>query len=650
MDQNPTHKALADSTHESALVEGLEKMLADTQVIGVTVPIRSWYADQDRDRAIVAAFAQTNGPVRSKYADLLFDEDFNLHPWTRDIVFSDNTEDAILRVSSAGLTHLYDLNTEESLVTPGSPRICEAAREAAAQSTPSSRPVSRQVWKNILKSVSTTPETPKNEFARIHLDEMTGWGSLSKNMFAELCRLDHSKDLVTPSLSLSQDSYGEREHELRFELPHVRPNASTTHILKDMRDLYIAGTSIHVFDTDQGFRIEKSPIVGGWLYQAVDGEDRVDLVALGKGGYPTFARVQNSFLEKLSLADLRMLSDELASNGAQISTEAGRNPFIAELFRTDIGTPVDLTNLGSDERPILKLEKPKRLVGIIPGEDGTIENGYPAWILMPKARGEVVLRHITPNGMEHLRRSAQDKGWSISFSPEGTAQGEIQDAGWNVARGILLKLSNRQIEDLESEHFTVRRQHVIGPEDRQFELIAKPDPEDPHAREMTILHFGADPQAAPGTPHLAMSAPIAAENFPEAMNLVATAFNEMKIMPTTAQRQFFGLIEDEHGSLQHDGRDPKERYAVADGYFLHRNLTAFAEDNFSNTVQRESWWLTTEGSFKTVAYYQIKTGDLTLTTKATPEVLRAAAEMIEIIQQDRIFERPLGSALAPQIA
>ena len=633
MAKNVLSEALMNSTHEAVLVEGLENVLEGTQVIGVTKPYDGWFDAHGRDRTIVDAFDQKQEPVRDVAADLLFDEDFNLKPWTRDIVFSDNTDDAVLRVSSAGVTQIYDLNTEKSLVMLGTERICKAAQEAAKHGETSGRPISRQAWKNILKDIppAETQERPT-------------WGSLTKEMFAGLCQLDHSKDLVTPKLTLGQTTY--HPHKIDFVLPGL--DLRTTLFPKEMRDIYIEGVACPVFETEHGLRIEKAPLGNGHLYQAVSDDERLDLLALTEHGHLEFARIQSTLMERLSLADLRQLSEELLRSNAKIETPTGRTPFIEELFRERTGAPTVLNNVGSDQHPIIKLDKPNRLVGITLGADGSIENGSPAWIAMPKPRGEVALRHITPSGLEHLRRSAQDKRWTITFSPEGTAFSEIQDAGWNVAKGVLMRLSNSQIERLESEHFKIERQIVSGTEDRVFELKAKTDPNDGPRYEVPHISFGADPRF-PGTPRLVLEASIPADKFPEAISLVAQAFNEMKLKPGKTTCQFFGLEEDENGNLRHDGHDFLQHYEIADGYILHRNPQAVSEDTFrANHIPLETWCLTREGNLATVAQYFIKNENLNLTKTATPEILRAAAEMLEAFQEDRAFDRPLFAAPAPK--
>lgn len=107
--------------------------------------------------------------------------------------------------------------------------------------------------------------------------------------------------------------------------------------------------------------------------------------------------------------------------------------------------PGRLKNLLDDETPVIKLEKPKRYVGIIPDENGNLETGKIAWVSMAPTSGKLRLLHILPDGQSHLSRTLLKRGWRLE--PNVNHDAYFAKTGYGIVEGVLVESSNNEINN-----------------------------------------------------------------------------------------------------------------------------------------------------------------------------------------------------------
>jgi hypothetical protein len=121
-------------------------------------------------------------------------------------------------------------------------------------------------------------------------------------------------------------------------------------------------------------------------------------------------------------------------------------------------------NVGTEQFPIIRLNKPQRYVGIMPDEKGEINNGTVCWVANTTADRKLKIYHLFNNGVSHLSQSLVNKGWSldeVETRQYKDMMKKIEESGYYLYNGNLLEASNQEIDKLSFENYiSVERMHI----------------------------------------------------------------------------------------------------------------------------------------------------------------------------------------------
>lgn len=630
---------IMDHAKSRALITVLKEAVGDHEIVGLHIP-----AVGDKDtKSYLSGFHPDKEPLFSPESDAILGEDRRLALWSDDIVHTASNDRLEMVVSASGVVGLYDL-TENSHagLSFGNPRIKAAARAAHAQNP--GEEVSAARWKTLLaENAAAVPENQPRGYL----------GEIVSRRLDDIVSLDSSRDLTAMTAPPLSDMGFRGEVSCSGRLPALACYANSAIFTRRARAIHTA---------EDGSRLLLADLADGSKLYTVEYEDgTVAPLCEAYVGYETRVAEYNGYNRNMrrvpSLSHFVALAKDVRAAGFQFAEQKSEN-FV--LTRGADGVPETFKNLGTDETPIIRLDKPKRFVGVLPGKDGRLESGRIAWTAMPPKNGTIDLQIIAKDGIEHLQRATRDRNWRIESAWHPfQADGILKEAGWRIDKGILIEMSNQNLDNMQNDtHVVSRGRFTSRGDDRTF--LVSPKHMDGGAG---LIIKPVDPKNGGTAKQAEIS--VQSEDFAKAsmwqggLELAVAVINDLGFELTDWNMQMLGISGEKPGAYEVRHADLLQPYEICDGFTARRaHGIDFRETYMQDTgpglssgdfeLSEPRWTLYRDGHPHPVGAYGMhwstpKVGIF----EATSENLLAMAEMARLIEQGKIMDRPVTPEAEP---